>query len=181
MHAVETAGRPGRPPGVSASPDGLTTRQASIVSFIEREVARQGYPPSMREIGQAVKLKSTSSVAHQLMALERKGVLYRDPHRPRAYRVRHRWSDDFPQAQTASTPDLAYVPLVGRIAAGAPILAEEAVEDVLPLPRHLVGEGTLFALTLERRRVRSAAPCGSCGGSCRSELRVDASLDRVGI
>jgi repressor LexA len=85
----------------------------------------------MREIGQAVKLKSTSSVAHQLMALGRKGVLYRDPHRPRAYRVRHRWSDDFPQAPTASTPDLAHVPLIGRTAVGAPILAEEAVADVL--------------------------------------------------
>lgn len=181
MHAVETAGRPGRPPGVSTGPDGLTTRQAAIVAFIEREVARQGYPPSMREIGHAVKLKSTSSVAHQLMALERKGVLYRDPHRPRAYRVRHRWSDDFPQAPTASTPDLAHVPLLGRIAAGAPILAEETVEDVLPLPRYLVGEGQLFALKLERRRVRSAAPCGSCGCSCRSETRAGASLDRVGI
>lgn len=159
MHAVETAGRPGRPPGVSTGPDGLTTRQASIVAFIEREVARQGYPPSMREIGQAVKLKSTSSVAHQLMALERKGVLYRDPHRPRAYRVRHRWSDDFPQAPTASTPDLAHVPLIGRIAAGAPILAEEAVEDVLPLPRHLVGEGQLFALKVVGDSMIEAAIC----------------------
>ncbi|MFE0200609.1 transcriptional repressor LexA [[Kitasatospora] papulosa] len=159
MHAVETADRPGRPPGISTGPDGLTTRQAAIVRFIEREVARQGYPPSMREIGQAVKLKSTSSVAHQLMALERKGVLYRDPHRPRAYRVRHRWSDDFHQAPTASTPDLAHVPLVGRIAAGAPILAEEAVEDVLPLPRNLVGEGQLFALKVVGDSMIEAAIC----------------------
>jgi repressor LexA len=92
MHAVENGTRLGRPPGagVVTGPDGLTARQAAIVDFIEREVARQGYPPSMREIGEAAGLKSTSSVAHQVMALERKGVLYRDPKRPRAYRVRQR-------------------------------------------------------------------------------------------
>jgi repressor LexA len=158
MHAAETAGRIGRPPGVSTGPDGLTDRQAAIVAFIEREVARKGYPPSMREIGQAVKLKSTSSVAHQLMALERKGVLYRDPHTPRAYRVRHRWTNDFPEAPDGAT-DVTHVPLVGRIAAGAPILAEEAVEDVLPLPRHLVGEGQLFALKVVGDSMIEAAIC----------------------
>ncbi|MDQ0847482.1 SOS-response transcriptional repressor LexA [Streptomyces sp. V1I6] len=85
----------------------------------------------MREIGQAVKLKSTSSVAHQLMALERKGVLYRDSHTPRAYRVRHRWTDDFPEAPTGAT-DVAHVPLVGRIAAGASILAEDRQATLRP-------------------------------------------------
>ncbi|WP_416371172.1 transcriptional repressor LexA [Streptomyces sp. MB09-01] len=182
MHVVESEARPGRPPGVtSPGPDGLTTRQAAIVSFIEQAVARQGYPPSMREIGQGVHLRSTSSVSHQLMALERKGVLYRDPHRPRAYRVRRGQPADRSGTLAGTAPEAVQVPLVGRIAAGAPILAEEVVEDLLTLPRHLVGEGELFALKLERRRVRSAAPCGSCGCSCRSEGRVDASLDRVGI
>lgn len=181
MHAVEAAGRAGRPPGIRVNDDGHTDRQAAIVAFIEREVARQGYPPSMREIGQAVKLKSTSSVAHQVMALERKGVLYRDPNRPRAYRVRARPTGGIHETPTPPAPDMAHVPLVGRIAAGTPILADEAVEDVLALPRQLVGEGQLFALKLERRRVRCGAPYGSCGCSCRSGLRVDPSLDRVGI
>ncbi len=132
----------------------------------------------MREIGQAVNLASTSSVAHQLTALERKGILCRDPHTPRAYRVRPSWT---PPDLDGRAEEQVDVPLVGRIAAGAPLLAEEMVEDVYALPRQMVGDGDLFALKLERRRVRSAAPCGSCGCSCRSEARVDASLDRVGI
>ncbi|MGW7200830.1 transcriptional repressor LexA [Streptomyces chryseus] len=159
MHTAETAGRPGRPPGTQVGADGLTSRQAAIIKYIETEVARQGYPPSMREIGAAVKLSSTSSVAHQLMTLERKGVLYRDPHRPRAYRVRTRWSDDSPHSPTSPAPAVAEVPLVGRIAAGAPILAEESVEDVLPLPRQLVGEGRLFALRVVGDSMIDAAIC----------------------
>ncbi|MEV6358341.1 transcriptional repressor LexA [Streptomyces hydrogenans] len=160
MGAVETTARPGRPPGsIQVDPDGLTTRQAAIVEFIERETGRRGYPPSMREIGAAVDLRSTSSVAHQLMALERKGALYRDPRRPRAYRVRTRWTDDFPLAPTTAAPAVAAVPLVGRIAAGAPILAEESVEDILPLPRQLVGEGRLFALKVVGDSMVDAAIC----------------------
>lgn len=181
MDAIEAAPRRGRPPRTRANDGGLTGCQSAIVEFIEREVARQGYPPSTREIGQAVKLKSTSSVAHQLTALEGKGVLYRDPNRSRVYRIRTRWTEGFPEAPASAEPAVAYVPLDGRIAAGHPILAEEEIEEVLPLPRQLVGEGLLFALKLERRRVRSAAPCGSCGCSCRSEARAGASLDRVGI
>ncbi|MEU2391840.1 transcriptional repressor LexA [Streptomyces sp. NPDC007369] len=160
MHAVESEARPGRPPGVtSPGPDGLTTRQAAIVNFIEQTVARQGYPPSMREIGQGVKLRSTSSVAHQLMALEKKGVLYRDPHRPRAYRVRRSQHADHFDARAGTPPEAVQVPLVGRIAAGAPILAEEVVEDLLPLPRHLVGEGQLFALKVVGDSMIEAAIC----------------------
>ncbi|MEW1699389.1 MULTISPECIES: transcriptional repressor LexA [unclassified Streptomyces] len=158
MH-TETAGRPGRPPGIRVDADGLTQRQAAIIRFIEREVSRQGYPPSMREIGADVGLSSTSSVAHQLMALERKGVLYRDPHRPRAYRVRAGWATEYPQAPTSGAPAAAAVPLVGRIAAGAPILAEESVEDVLTLPRQLVGEGLLFALKVVGDSMIDAAIC----------------------
>jgi repressor LexA len=169
--------RPGRPPGSRTAEGELTSRQSAIVRYITESVARQGYPPSMREIGKAVELASTSSVAHQLMALERKGVLYRDPHRPRAYRVRPSWVPDLGGRSEAPVD----VPLVGRIAAGAPLLAEEMVEDVYSMPRQIVGDGDLFALKLERRRVRSAVPCGSCGCSCRSGPRVDASLDRVGI
>ncbi|MGI3223288.1 transcriptional repressor LexA [Streptomyces sp. GTA36] len=136
--------RRGRPPGTRTAERELTDRQAAIVRYITQKVARQGYPPSMREIGQAVKLASTSSVAHQLMALERKGVLYRDPHRPRAYCVRPSWAPDLGDRAEPAVD----VPLVGRIAAGAPLLAEEMVEDVYALPRQLVGEGDLFALTV---------------------------------
>ncbi|MCD7438361.1 transcriptional repressor LexA [Streptomyces lincolnensis] len=147
--------RPGRPPGTGAVEGALTARQEDIVLFIRDAVRRQGYPPSMREIGQAVNLASTSSVAHQLMTLERKGVLYRDPHRPRAYRVRDSWAPDL-EDRAAHPVD---VPLVGRIAAGAPLLAEEMVEDVYTLPRQLVGEGEMFALTVSGDSMIDAAIC----------------------
>ncbi|MCN9243401.1 transcriptional repressor LexA [Streptomyces sp. RY43-2] len=147
--------RRGRPPGSGAVEGELTPRQRDIVRFITDTVERQGYPPSMREIGRAVHLASTSSVAHQLMVLERKGILYRDPNRPRAYQVRPSWA---PELDTTAVPPVE-VPLVGRIAAGAPLLAEEMVEDVYPLPRQLCGEGDLFALTVSGDSMIDAAIC----------------------
>ncbi|MEU8575019.1 transcriptional repressor LexA [Streptomyces asoensis] len=150
-----TPARRGRPPGPRAAEGELTDRQSAIVRFITDSVDRRGYPPSMREIGQAVDLASTSSVAHQLMVLERKGVLCRDPHRPRAYRVRTAWSPD-PVEGNASRVD---VPLVGRIAAGAPLLAQEMVEDVYSLPRQVVGDGDLFALAVSGDSMIDAAIC----------------------
>ncbi|MEU0518988.1 transcriptional repressor LexA [Streptosporangium sp. NPDC006007] len=131
---------------------GLTPRQRKILEVIRDSVQRRGYPPSMREIGEAVQLTSTSSVSHQLTALQRKGYLRRDPHRPRALEVRLPgepvlWVDPTGDDETpVNRPTAAYVPLVGRIAAGGPILAEESVEDVFALPKQLVGEGTLFLL-----------------------------------
>ncbi|WP_435223425.1 transcriptional repressor LexA [Streptomyces sp. Tue6028] len=147
--------RRGRPPGIRAVKGELTARQQAIVDFITTTVQQQGYPPSMREIGKAVRLASTSSVAHQLMTLERKGLLYRDPHRPRAYRVRSPWSPDL--GERGEPP--VEVPLVGRIAAGAPLLAEESVEDVYSLPRQIVGDGDLFALTVSGDSMIEAAIC----------------------
>ncbi|MGH3312181.1 MAG: transcriptional repressor LexA [Streptomyces sp.] len=151
---------PGRPPGIRADSSGLTDRQRRVIEVIRDSVQRRGYPPSMREIGQAVGLSSTSSVAHQLMALERKGFLRRDPHRPRAYEVR---GSDTPSTQpvadTTGKPSASYVPLVGRIAAGGPILAEESVEDVFPLPRQLVGDGDLFVLKVVGDSMIEAAIC----------------------
>ncbi|WP_328686056.1 transcriptional repressor LexA [Streptomyces sp. NBC_01261] len=147
--------RRGRPPGPRAAEGQLTPRQSAIVSYIREAVGRQGYPPSMREIGEAVHLASTSSVAHQLMALESKGVLYRDPHRPRAYQVRPTWAPEL-DGRTGTQVD---VPLVGRIAAGAPLLAEEMIEDVYPLPRQVVGDGDLFALTVVGDSMLGAAIC----------------------
>lgn len=157
MTLVDAAGRPGRPPGIRPDKFGLTERQAAIIAFIEREVARRGYPPSMREIGAAVKLASTSSVAHQLMALERKGFLYRDPHRPRAYRVRR--IDTGTDTAPRESSEAVQVPLVGRIAAGTPILADQVTEDVLTLPRQLVGAGEMFALKVVGDSMIDAAIC----------------------
>ena len=146
-----------------AAASGLTERQRTILNVIRASVTNRGYPPSIREIGDAVGLTSTSSVAHQLRTLERKGYLRRDPNRPRAVDVRG--ADDLvtpPVTDVAGSdalPEPAFVPVLGRIAAGGPILAEEAVEDVFPLPRELVGEGTLFLLKVVGESMVEAAIC----------------------
>ena len=138
----------------------LTTRQRRILEFIREWVETHGYPPSVREIGEAVGLVSPSSVAYQLKELERKGYLRRDPNRPRAVDVRPpNDGDDDEEARRAHRPTPAYVPVVGRIAAGGPILAEQAIEDVFPLPRELVGEGTLFLLQVKGDSMLDAAIC----------------------
>jgi repressor LexA len=165
---------PDGPPDAS----GLTPRQRKVLEVIRASVQRRGYPPSMREIGQAVGLTSTSSVSHQLATLERKGFLRRDPRRPRAVDVRAAEAapestesfespgthEDVRHEHTAEDgparrPQPSYVPVVGRIAAGGPILAEEAIEDVFPLPRSLVGEGTLFLLRVTGDSMVDAAIC----------------------
>jgi repressor LexA len=141
--------------------EGLTARQRRIMEFIRGWVAQHGYPPSVREIGEAVDLVSPSSVAYQLKELEKKGLLRRDPNRPRAVDVRTP-SDvmaDDDEALRAARPTPAYVPLVGRIAAGGPILAEQSIDDVFPLPRELVGEGTLFLLRVKGDSMIDAAIC----------------------
>ncbi|MFC7344051.1 transcriptional repressor LexA [Saccharopolyspora griseoalba] len=120
----------------------LSDRQLRVLQAIREWMHEHGYPPSVREIGDAVGLTSTSSVAYQLRVLERKGYLRRDPHRPRTVGVLVGSEED---ADTESKP-AAYVPVVGRIAAGGPILAEESIEDVFPLPKEIVGDGTLFLL-----------------------------------
>lgn len=122
--------------------DELSDRQLRVLQAIREWMHEHGYPPSVREIGDAVGLTSTSSVAYQLRVLERKGYLRRDPHRPRTVGVLVGTEED---ADAESKP-AAYVPVVGRIAAGGPILAEESIEDVFPLPKEIVGDGTLFLL-----------------------------------
>jgi repressor LexA len=157
---------------VSLRPDGLTERQLLILQYIRDCVHDRGYPPSVREIGNAVGLTSTSSVAHQLGVLEKKGYLRRDPNRPRAVEVRLPGSSASPADASDGTaavsdaagampppvpvadeesrrrfePEPVYVPVLGRIAAGGPILAEQSVEDVFPMPRELVGSGSTFLL-----------------------------------
>ncbi|MGZ4597544.1 MAG: transcriptional repressor LexA [Actinomycetes bacterium] len=153
---------------------GLTPRQRKVLEVIRTSVERRGYPPSMREIGEAVGLTSSSSVSHQLATLERKGFLRRDPNRPRAIEVRHpesgatgagaavtsSYGEDVDETGSGDArPAAAYVPLVGRIAAGGPILAEQVVEDVFPLPRQVVGEGTLFLLQVRGDSMVDAAIC----------------------
>jgi repressor LexA len=147
--------------------DGLTARQRVILDVIRTSVTRNGYPPSIREICEATGLASTSSVAHQLKVLERKGYLRRDPRLPRAVDVRS--PDELDQAargaqsgalglpEGESSSPAVLVPVVGRIAAGGPILAEQMVEDVFPLPRALVGDGTLFMLRVSGDSMIDAA------------------------
>ena len=148
-----------------ASPDGLgddlSKRQRGILGFIREWVEEHGYPPSVREIGEAVGLVSPSSVAYQLKELEKKGHLRRDPNRPRAVDVRKATdlTADEEAELAAARPHPAYVPLVGRIAAGGPILAEQSIDDVFPLPRELVGEGTLFLLNVKGDSMIDAAIC----------------------
>ena len=139
----------------------LTRRQRLVLETISDIVAVRGYPPSMREIGDAVGLTSSSSVAHQLQTLERKGFLRRDPRRPRAMEVVMPEEDGTPEppAPTEISSGSVGVPLVGRIAAGIPITAEEQVEDVFTLPERLVGGGDLFLLQVVGDSMIDAAIC----------------------
>jgi len=178
--AIRPKGRPGRKPKGSVpvvipeTPDKpdpdhvLTWRQRKVLQVIRESVQKRGYPPSMREIGEAVGLTSTSSVSYQLSTLQRKGYLHRDVGRPRTVEVRlpghpavrpDGGPEDEPPTNGMDIPsqEARYVPLLGRIAAGGPILAEEQIEDIFPLPRQLVGEGTLFLLKVAGDSMINAA------------------------
>lgn len=151
---------------------GLTRRQLQIIDVIHRLMEEKSYPPTMREIGDAAGLASLSSVTYQLAQLEERGVLRRDPNRPRAIELlidkveAKKWAEEqkaiakenaVVEKEAALTAaeektialeqdDLVEVPLVGRIAAGGPILAEQSVESTMLLPRTLTGQGELFML-----------------------------------
>jgi repressor LexA len=159
-------------PDGPADSSGLTARQHKVLEFLRDEIEKRGYPPSMREIGAAVGLTSTSSVAHQLRALEALGYVKRDPNRPRALEIflpdvmaaRRSMSaaveSDFDETGIGDAlPTATNVPLVGRIAAGGPILATEQIEEIFPLPKSLVGEGTLFLLEVAGDSMIDAAIC----------------------
>lgn len=146
------------PGGSAAEGDSrLTQRQRLVLETIERAVYVNGYPPSMREIGKAVGLASLSSVAHQLSQLERLGYLRRDPKRPRAIEVVT--PPEEVRKGIDPSPNTAMVPVVGRIAAGGPILAEQDVDDVFALPRQVVGSGELFLLNVVGDSMQDAAIC----------------------
>jgi repressor LexA len=140
---------------------GLTPRQLKILGVIKAALHDQGYPPSMREIGQAAGLASPSSVKYQLELLEEKGWIRRDPTRGRAIEILLPDQDQ----STSSSGDkysldqMREVPLVGRIAAGAPLLAEQDIEESFPLPASLVGDGELFMLKVVGESMIEAAIC----------------------
>jgi len=165
---------------------GLSFRQRHILNYIRSSISSRGYPPTMREIGREVGLTSPSSVKHQLAVLERKGYLRRDPNLPRAIEIidplgeqeplRPRGVSGKPKPFSVINGELddgsdtygsdrkapaAYVPLVGRIAAGGPILAEQAIEDVFALPKQLVGDGDLFLLKVQGDSMIDAAICNN--------------------
>lgn len=118
----------------------LTARQRQILDFIRAEIHRRGFPPSVREIGEAVGLSSSSTVHSHLAALEAKGLLRRDPAKPRALEV----LDYRDTERGIDYESVQAVPLVGQVAAGAPILAAENIEATLPLPTSFAGEGTFI-------------------------------------
>ena len=143
----------------------ITDRQRRILEAIRDSVSTRGYPPSMREIGEVVGLTSSSSVKHQLTALQAKGFLRQDPNRPRALEVVMPDGDAdmvlAPPAHAEHVDDdrVVHVPLVGRIAAGGPILADQQVEDTFALPRQLTGDGELFMLKVAGESMIDAAIC----------------------
>ncbi len=161
--STSKSGTPKNPAPVSELPDGdanehgLTPRQTKILEVIQEAITKNGYPPSMREIGSAAGLASPASVSHQLKVLEEKGWIRRDATKGRALEIK------FPGQEHLSNQVVAErtvnVPLVGRIAAGAPILAEQEVEEVFPLPESLVGSGDVYLLKVVGNSMIDVAIC----------------------
>ena len=120
----------------------LTGKRREILEFIAAELRGRGYPPSVREIGEAVGLTSSSTVHAHLTTLQKQGYLRRDPTKPRALEVRY---DAMSGAAIERRP-ARHVPLIGEVAAGTDVLAQENVEELLPLPEDFTGEGTVFML-----------------------------------
>ena len=156
---------------------GLSERQKAVLRVIVSSVEERGYPPSIREIAQQVGLSSPSSVAHQLATLERKGILRRDANRPRAidvmgHQVGHA---NAPEATVSSLPvNVREVPLLGRIAAGSPTLAEQHVETTMALPSELTGTGELFMLKVVGDSMVDAAICDGDWVVVRSQPTAEA-------
>jgi repressor LexA len=158
--ALAPAGR-----GIGSGP-ALSPRQEKVLQFVRDAVRRHGYPPSMREIGEAVGLKSTSSVSYQLEALAKKGYLQRHSGRPRttellsgpaAEPAAEESPEDRPPVFDFPSQEAAYVPWIGQIAAGGPIIAKQQIEDTFPLPKQLVGEGEHFLLQVRGDSMINAA------------------------
>ncbi|HZM32438.1 MAG TPA: transcriptional repressor LexA [Acidimicrobiales bacterium] len=147
----------------------LTARQREVLEIIERHMQQRGYPPSVREIGEAVGLTSPSTVHAHLAALQKRGYLRRDPTKPRAIEVRWDPNSD----AVAERRPVRHVPLIGDVAAGTDVLAQENVEELLPLPVDFTGDGDLFML---RVRGDSMIERGILDGDyvvCRSQTTAD--------
>ena len=144
-------------PDGPANEEGLTPRQMKILEVIQSALDSQGYPPSMREIGVAVGLSSPASVKYQLEVLEEKGWIRRDPTRGRALEIL--LPEGSSESEQIEMDQMRPVPLVGRIAAGGPILAEQSIEETFPLPASLVGQGELFMLKVVGESMIDAAIC----------------------
>ncbi|MFM1918111.1 MAG: LexA repressor [Actinomycetota bacterium] len=186
---VKKSGVTGNKSNVHELPDGpadehgLTPRQRAILDVITASIDERGYPPSVREIAHGVGLTSSSSVAYQIGILEKLGFLRRDPNRPRALVVADpRIGTGEPelggaasQAALLSPVDdaVAEVPLLGRIAAGGPILAEQTSEEVMALPRQLVGHGELFMLKVVGDSMVDAAICDGDWVVVRQQATAD--------
>ena len=151
---------PSAPATVSELPDGpaddngLTTRQQLILDVIKKAIETNGYPPSMREIGQAAGLASPASVKYQIEALVDKGFIRKDASKGRAFEI-----TDPNDGDSIKPEKTVNIPLVGRIAAGGPILAEQHIEEVFPLPESLVGQGELFLLKVVGDSMIDVAIC----------------------
>lgn len=145
-------------PDMSPDPATLSDKQREILAFLHETITRVGYPPSMREICDAVGLASSSSVSHQLTQLELRGFIRRDPNLNRAIEILVELEGN-PDAVRVSDEDVVNVSLVGRIAAGIPITAEQNVEAVFPLPRQVVGQGNVFMLRVQGDSMIDAAIC----------------------
>ncbi len=130
----------------------LTKRQTMILDYIIRQIDAKGYPPSVREIGEAVGLQSTSTVHSHLTQMERKGYIRRDPTKPRAINVLkvNRDMDDFySELEEQTLDDIVNIPVIGEVAAGQPILASENVTDTIPLPMRFVRHDNSFMLRVK--------------------------------
>jgi repressor LexA len=122
----------------------ISQRQLAILEFIKKEVKDKGYPPSVREIGEAVGLASSSTVHGHLERLEKKGLIRRDPTKPRAIEI----TDGSEEESADFSRSVARVPLIGKVTAGVPIMATENIEDYFPLPSHFVGDHNVFMLNV---------------------------------
>ena len=129
-----------RPYDGAMAPHKLTPRQRQVLDFIEQQTRDRGYPPSVREIGEAVGLTSPSTVHSHLLTLERAGYLRRDPTKPRAIEVR--WDPN--SGAVMERRPVRHVPLVGDVAAGTDVLAEQNVEELYPIPADFTSDGDLF-------------------------------------
>ena len=164
-----TGAAPGSPVADLDQVAELTDRQLKVLEAIKSHVAECGYAPSFREIGQVAGLKSPSSVKHQLKALEEKGLIRMNANKGRAIELVSIPQDEEPMAQILPFPQQEEVsesilqsqdvPLVGRIAAGVPITAQQHVDDVMRLPERLTGKGNLFVLEVHGDSMVDAAIC----------------------